>query len=211
MKFADIKIEDYCIKMSSQVPEYLIKLEKETNLITTMPQMLSGRLQGRLLSFISRMVRPQNILEFGTFTGYSALCLAEGLVENGTLLTIELETEFRNVIEKNLKMSPFYDKIKVIYGDAKIIAGDLTGLFDLVYIDAHKPDYIYYYEKSLRLLRRGGIIITDNVLWSGKVIFEKEDKTAESINEFNNHVKNDVRTEKIMIPVRDGITLIMKK
>jgi caffeoyl-CoA O-methyltransferase len=211
MNFSDIRSEDYCIRMSSDIPEYLIELEKETHLVTTMPQMISGRLQGRFLSFISRMVNPQNILELGTFTGYSALCLAEGLKENGQITTVEIDREFQVLIEKYFKKSPFYDRISIVFGDAKNFISDLSAKFDLIYIDAYKQDYIFYYEHSVRLLRKGGVIITDNVLWSGKVIFELEDKTAGAINDFNWHVKNDSRTEKIMIPFRDGISLIMKK
>lgn len=211
MNFSDIRTEDYCIRMSSDIPEYLTELEKETHLMTTMPQMISGRLQGRLLSFISRMVNPHYILELGTFTGYSALCLAEGLKKNGQITTIEIDREFEVIIEKYFKKSPFYDSIKIIFGDAKNLISDLSGQFDLIYIDAYKQDYIFYYEQSIRLLRKGGVIITDNVLWSGKVIFELEDKNAAAINDFNLHVKNDFRTEKIMIPFRDGVSLIMKK
>lgn len=211
MNFSDIRTEDYCIRMSSDIPEYLIELEKETHLVTTMPQMISGRLQGRLLSFISRMVNPHNILELGTFTGYSALCLAEGLKQNGQITTIEIDREFQMITEKYFKKSLFYDRIKIIFGDAKNLISNLSDQFDLIYIDAYKQDYIFYYEQSMRLLRKGGVIITDNVLWSGKVICEPEDKTAVAINDFNLHVKNDYRTEKIMIPFRDGISLIMKK
>ena len=211
MNFSDIRTEDYCIRMSSEIPDYLIELERETNLLTTMPQMISGRLQGRLLSFISRMIHPQNILELGTFTGYSALCLAEGLEENGRLITVEIETEFQGLIEKFLNKSPFYNKIQVNFGDARKIIAELTCQFDLVFIDAYKLDYVFYYEQALKLLKKGGIIITDNVLWSGKVIYELDDKTASALNEFNLYVKNDFRTEKIMLPFRDGITLIMKK
>lgn len=211
MNFSEIRTEDYCIRMSSEIPDYLIELEKETNLLTTMPQMISGRLQGRLLSFISKMLNPQNILELGTFTGYSALCLAEGLKENGRLITIEIETEFRVLIEKYFRKSPYYDKIRIDFGDARTIIPDLDSQFDLVFIDAYKQDYVFYYEQSLKLLRKGGIIITDNVLWSGKVIYELEDKTASALNEFNLYVKNDFRTEKIMLPFRDGISLILKK
>lgn len=197
--------------MSSPIPDYLIELEKETNLITTMPQMLSGRLQGRLLSFISKFLQPTRILEIGTFTGYSALCLAEGLKESGHLITIEIDTQYEHIINKYFRVSTFYDKLELKIGDALQIIGGLNTEFDLIFIDAYKLDYLKYYEIAINKLRKGGLIIADNVLWSGKVIFELEDKTAKALDEFNSYVKNDKRVEKIMIPIRDGITLIRKK
>ncbi|MGE5356520.1 MAG: O-methyltransferase [Deltaproteobacteria bacterium] len=211
MIFSDIKIEDYCVFMSSEIPQYLLELERETNLSTTMPQMLSGRLQGRFLSLISRMVKPDTILELGTFTGYSALCLAEGMKKDGKLISIELDEEFKPLIDKYISLSPFAENIKIIYGDALDLMSNLDIGFDLVFIDAYKQDYISYYEKSLLLLNDNGIIITDNVLWSGQVINEPYDKTAWALNEFNEYVRNDSRTEQIMLPVRDGISLIVKK
>jgi caffeoyl-CoA O-methyltransferase len=209
--FIELKTEEYCIGMSSSIPDYLIELEKETNLITTMPQMLSGRLQGRFLSFISKWLQPSRILEIGTFTGYSSLCLAEGLDESGRLLTIEVDPEFEHIIKKYFSISPFHNKLELQIGDAIQIIVGLNTEFDLIFIDAYKLHYLKYYEIAINLLRTGGMIIADNVLWSGKVINELEDKTAEALDEFNNYVKNDQRVEKIMIPIRDGITLIRKK
>lgn len=211
LNFIELKTEDYCIGMSSPIPDYLIELEKETNLITTMPQMLSGRLQGRLLSFISKFLQPTRILEIGTFTGYSALCLAEGLDESGHLITIEIDPQYENIINKYFRISTFHDKLELKIGDALQIIGGLNTEFDLIFIDAYKLDYLKYYEIAINKLRKGGLIIADNVLWSGKVIFELEDKTAKALDEFNSYVKNDKRVEKIMIPIRDGITLIRKK
>jgi len=207
----DKNIEDYCINMSSQVPDYLLQLERETNLVTTMPQMLSGRLQGRFLSLISKIMYPDAILEIGTFTGYSALCLAEGLSSNGRLISVELDIEMKKIIDKYVDSSPFRNMIEILYGDAKDILPKLDVAIDLVFIDAHKPDYTLYYEEALRLLRPGGVILTDNVLWSGKVIYESDDKTALALHQFNDYVKNDDRTEKIMLPFRDGISIIRKK
>ena len=207
----DKKVEDYCINMSSPVPDYLLQLERETNLVTTMPQMLSGRLQGRFLSLISKILNADTILEIGTFTGYSSLCLAEGLSSNGRLISIELDVEMKKIIDKYIEKSPFGGKIKVLYGDAKEILPELDVTVDMVFIDAHKPDYILYYEETLRLLRPGGVILTDNVLWSGKVIYEPDDRIGMALHQFNEHVKNDERTEKIMLPFRDGISIIRKK
>jgi predicted O-methyltransferase YrrM len=168
-------------------------------------------LQGRILSFISRLNNPGKILELGTFTGYSALCLAEGLVENGRLITVEQDREFDKIIKKYIDKSPYKENIEVVYGDALEFMKTLNETFDIIFVDAYKLDYILYYEQAVRLLRKGGLIITDNVLWSGKVIFEIDDKTALALNEFNKHVKGDKRVERVMIPVRDGISLIMKK
>lgn len=211
LNFIELKTEDYCIGMSSPIPDYLIELEKDTNLITTMPQMLSGRLQGRLLSFISKFLQPTRILEIGTFTGYSALCLAEGLKESGHLITIEIDPQYEHIINKFFRISTFYDKLELKIGDALQIIGGLNTEFDLIFIDAYKLDYLKYYEIAISKLRKGGLIIADNVLWSGKVIFELDDKTAKALDEFNSYVKNDKRVEKIMIPIWDGITLIRKK
>ncbi|HHB52392.1 MAG TPA: methyltransferase [Saprospiraceae bacterium] len=210
MNFSNIKIEGYILSNSMDVPEYLIQLERETNLTTLMPQMLSGRLQGRLLSFISKMVNPENILEIGTFTGYSALCLAEGLRESGKLTTIEYDPEMKNIIEKYIGKSGMQDKIEVIFDDAKNVLDKLNNTYDLVFLDAFKEDYILYYENIIPRLKSGGIIIADNVLWSGKVITEPDDKTASAIIEFNRHVNNDPRTENIILPIRDGLSLIRK-
>ena len=211
MNFTDIKLETYCIESSMEIPAYLLDLERETNLKTTMPQMLSGRLQGRLLSFISKIVKPVNILEIGTFTGYSALCLAEGIDKDGKLITIEANDEYNWLIDKYFKISPYFNKIDFRFGDALKIIESLDLEFDLVFIDAHKNDYLQYYKSIINKIRSGGIIIVDNVLWNGKVIFELGDKTAELLNNFNSYIKKDVRVEQIMLPIRDGLTLILKK
>ena len=211
MIFTDFLLEEYCIKNSLEIPQYLIDLEKETNLRTTMPQMLSGRLQGRMLSFLSRLMSPSKILELGTFTGYSALCLAEGLKENGCLTTIEMEKEYEGIIRKYIQISPYEDRIKLVFADALTIIKDLDEIFDLVFIDAYKIDYKEYYNKILPNVRKGGLIIVDNVLWSGKVVSELEDKTAFALDEFNDYIRNDQRVDNVMIPVRDGIMLIWVK
>ncbi len=211
MKFIDIKIQNYCVSNSTDVPDYLIELERETNLTKLTPQMLSGRLQGRLLSMLSKIVNPEKILEVGTFTGYSALCLAEGLKENGQLVTIENKPEHKEIIDKYFDKSGYKDKIKLIIDDAKKVLVNLDTRFDLVFLDAHKEDYRFYYDNVLPHVNSGGIIIVDNVLWSGKVINELDDRTALSIHQFNNYVAKDDRTENIMIPIRDGINIIRKK
>ncbi len=210
MNFPDIKIEKYILSNSFDIPDYLIELEQETNLTTLMPQMLSGRLQGRLLSFLSKIIHPENILEIGTFTGYSALCLAEGLSNSGKLLTIEYNLEMKDIIEKYLGKSGIKDKIEVIFDDARNVLDRLNENYDLVFLDAFKEDYILYYDKILPKLKSGALIIADNVLWSGKVITDPNDKTASAIIEFNKYVNNDPETENIILPIRDGLMLIRK-
>ncbi len=211
MNFKNIKIEEYILSNSMDIPDYLIELERETNLTTLMPQMLSGRLQGRLLAFLSKMINPENILEIGTFTGYSALCLAEGLAENGKLITIEYDPELKNIIEKYIEKSGMQNRIEVIFNDAIHIIDKLEKAFDLVFLDAYKEDYINYYQKIIPKLNPGGIIIADNVLWSGKVITDQSDKTTKAIIEFNKFVNADPNTENVILPIRDGLSLIRKK
>lgn len=210
MNFINVKLEEYSIKNSMDIPEYLLELERETNLTKLMPQMLSGRLQGRLLSLISKLISPKNILEIGTFTGYSALCLAEGLQENGKLITIEFDKELKKIIDKYINKTKYKDQIELIIGDANKIILDLEGTFDIVFIDAHKTDYLNYYNSIVTKMKTGGLIIADNVLWSGKVINELSDKTAKAIDDFNRYVKNDSRTENLILPIRDGLSLIRK-
>ena len=210
MNFINIKLEEYSIDNSANIPEFLLELERETNLTQLMPQMISGRLQGRLLSFLSKIIRPKNILEIGTFTGYSALCLAEGLQQNGKLITIEYDEKLKEIIDKYVNKSGYKEKIKLIIGDALSVIPSLNENFDLVFVDAHKPDYLNYYEMIMPKINSGGIIIVDNVLWSGKVINELTDKTAKAIDGFNKFVKNDERTENLILPIRDGISLIRK-
>ena len=210
MNFVNIKIEEYSIANSMDIPQYLMDLERETNLTKLMPQMLSGRLQGRLLSILSKMKNPKNILEIGTFTGYSALCLAEGLKENGKLITVEFDEELKTIIDKYIGKSPYKNKIQLIIGDALNVVPELEETFDLVFLDAHKPDYLNYYKALIPKMNSGGVIIADNVLWSGKVINELSDKTAKAIDEFNKFVKNDKRSENIILPIRDGLSLIRK-
>ena len=210
MNFINIKLEEYSIDNSMSIPDYLLDLERETHLTKLMPQMLSGRLQGRILSLLSKIISPKYILEIGTFTGYSALCLAEGLQNNGKLTTIEYDAEMKEIIEKYVAMSKCKNQIELIIGDALTEIPDLNQTFDLVFIDAHKPDYLNYYNMLIPKMKSGGIIIADNVLWSGKVINELSDKTAKAIDDFNKFVKNDNRVENIILPIRDGISLIRK-
>jgi predicted O-methyltransferase YrrM len=204
------KAEDYCTMNSNQAPTYLLELERETHIKTVNPRMMSGHLQGRLLSMISKMIRPEKILEVGTFTAYATLCLAEGLAENGSLDTIELNVELKSFIHKYIGKSPYKNNIKTHFGDALKIIDQLDGPYDLVFIDAGKEQYIDYFEKLVPKVKTGGMILADNVLWSGKVFSDPQDDTARVIHRFNRHIREDMRTEIVMLPIRDGISLIRK-
>lgn len=203
--------EEYCLLHSSEEPEVLTRINRDTHAHMLKPRMLSGHYQGRLLSMLSRMMRPQNILEIGTFTGYSALCLAEGLQEGGKVYTIEAEEEFEDRIRKNIAAAGKTDTIELIIGQALDIIPQLSVTFDMVFIDADKLNYLRYYQEVIEKVRIGGLILTDNVLWSGKVHDEtKNDATTQYLREFNEYLARDHRTEKVLLPVRDGLFLTLK-
>ena len=205
-------LDDYILTHIEEEPDYLAKVNRNTWLKQINPRMCSGHLQGRVLSMLSKMIQPQNILEIGTFTGYSALCLAESLGENGCLDTIEVDDELEDFIRENLKMSPFEDKINLHIGDAVEIIPTLGKTYDLVFIDAEKNQYLDYFEAVLPILRQGGFIIADNTLWNGKVVKEVEhnDKQTIEIIRFNDTIKADKRIEKVILPIRDGLTVMRK-
>jgi predicted O-methyltransferase YrrM len=212
MEFIDPLLTEYAEDHSSSEPGLLSKLNRETHERILMPRMLSGHLQGRFLSIISHLVRPQSILEIGTYTGYSALCLAEGLESGGLLQTIDINDELETMVTSYIAKSGYGDRIRLLYGDAIKIIPTLDGPFDIVFIDADKINYSAYYEMVFGKVRPGGLIIADNVLWSGKVLGPaKSDKDTAAIIAFNDMVKNDSRVEKVLLPVRDGLTLIRKK
>jgi caffeoyl-CoA O-methyltransferase len=206
-----MNVENYCQEHSSAEPEILAQINRDTHAHMLKPRMLSGHYQGRLLSLLSKMLQPKNILEIGTFTGYSALCLAEGLAEGGKLYTIEAEEEFEDRIRKNIAAAGKTDQIELIIGQALDVIPQLPITFDMVFIDADKLNYIKYYQEVIDKVRVGGVILTDNVLWSGKVLDEtKKDATTELLREFNEYVARDPRTEKVLLPVRDGLFLTLK-
>jgi predicted O-methyltransferase YrrM len=211
MNFSLKRLAAYCVDHSSTTDDVLIQLERETNLKTLAPQMISGPLQGQLLAMISRMVQPESILEIGTFTGYSTICLARGLKENGLITTIESNEELKHISDKYFHLAGIESKVNQLLGDAREIVKTLTGPFDMVLIDAGKKDYSYYYDHVIDFLPPGGLIIVDNVLWSGKVTGKKMDGDTKIMHDFNQKIKEDDRVEKIMLPIRDGITLILKK
>ncbi len=204
-------LEKYIDIHTSNEGELLKSLDRETNLKTTMPRMLSGKVQGKFLEMISLMIKPERILEVGTFTGYSAICLARGLKPNGLLYTIESNEELEEIAQRYFDSSGMSNKIKLIIGDALNEIPKLNETFDLVFIDANKEQYIDYYNLAKSKLRSGGFIIADNVLWGGKVLGNKKpDKETVSIQAFNNYIKQDEDVEQVMISLRDGLLLVRK-
>ena len=201
----------YSEKHTSEPSDLLYQLERETYLKTLAPQMLSGHLQGRFLSFLSKMLRPKAILEVGTFTGYAAICLAEGLVGGGVLHTIEVNRELEYLIRKYLKKGDLEERIQLHIGDAKDIIPTLPiDQFDMIMIDAGKKDNAYFYEMLLPRLRSGGILLVDNVLWDGKVLEEPRDAMTRQILDFNQKIQADDRVENLLLPIRDGMFLLRK-
>ncbi len=191
--------------------ELLQKIDRETNLKVLMPRMLSGHYQGRVLSFLSKMVSPNRILEIGTFTGYATLCLAEGLTETGIIYTLDINEELEDMVRHNFAQSDYNSKIKYILGDATQTVNSLEETFDLVFIDADKKNNGTYYDLVFNRIRPGGLIIVDNVLWSGKVLNTNQDKDTKNITTFNDKIAADDRVEKLILPVRDGLFIIRKK
>ncbi len=200
----------YAEQHTSSESELLKNINRETHLYVLKPRMLSGHLQGRILSMISHMIRPERILEIGTYTGYSAICLAEGLSPNGKLVTIDINEELEDRVRSYFKQSGFSDKIDYRIGDATNIIPELADAFDLVFIDADKENYLNYFNLVINKVRTGGFILADNVFWSGKVLDEASDKDTRAIIEFNNAIQEDTRVENVLLPVRDGIMMMRK-
>jgi predicted O-methyltransferase YrrM len=209
----DLSLEQYILDHIEPEGELLEELSRQTNLKTVHPQMNSGHLQGKILEMISKIIKPSAILEIGTFTGYSAICLAKGLVEGGKLITIDIDDEVKELATGFIKSAGFTDRIIQITGNALQVMQELDEKFDLIFIDAEKTEYLAYYEFAVNMLNPGGVILADNVLWGGKVVLEdeKDDVFTAGILEFNDRVKNDDRVEKVILPVRDGIFMIWKK
>jgi len=205
-------IEEYILNHSDSEDPILAELNRETNLKVLRPRMLSGHLQGKILEMISKMIRPERILEIGTYTGYSAICMAKGLKENGILHSIEINDELEEIITKYIQKSGLKNKIKTLFGNALEIIPLLNESFDMVFIDGDKREYLEYYNLILNFVNPGGFILADNVLWSGKVIEMEtpDDEYTKGIFDFNNFLKNDTRVEKVILPLRDGLTLIRK-
>ena len=206
-------IDEYILQHIEPEPDYLYRLWRATNIHMLHGRMASGHLQGRLLKMLVQMIQPKNILEVGTFSGYSALCMAEGLEEDGRLYTFEINDEQEDFTRPWIEGSPVADKIEFIIGDANVEAPKLGIVFDMAFIDGDKRTYQQTYETVLSLLRPGGFIIADNTLWDGHVIdpnYQKDQQTR-GIETFNDFVKNDTRVEQVILPLRDGLTIIRKK
>lgn len=207
------ELEQYILDHSDSEGKLLSLLNRDTHVNLLRPRMLSGHLQGRILKMICRMISPVRILELGTFTGYSALCMAEALPENGELHTIEIDDELEDFIRKYFDQSPYNNRIHLHIGDARNIIPTLEGPFDMVFIDANKRIYSEYYDLVFDKIRPGGFILADNTLWDGKVLQTPHTNDAQTIGiqHFNEKIASDTRIEKVILPLRDGLTLIYKK
>ena len=209
MHFISEELEDYVALHSENEPELLAKLNRETHQKIMQPRMLSGHFQGRVLSILSKLIRPQHILEIGTYTGYASLCLAEGLRENGTLDTIDVNEELYDFQRKYFDLSPWTNQIRQHLGNALEIIPGIDKNFDLVFIDADKENYINYFEMIVPKMAKGGIILSDNVLWSGKILesVKANDKSTQILLAYNKLLKEDKRVETVLLPIRDGLTV----
>lgn len=204
------EIEKYIMEYSSAETKNLADLNRETFVKAMMPQMLSGQVQGKFLEFISRMINPEYILEIGTYTGYSAICLAKGLRSAGKLITIDINEELTPMVKKYITLEKLEDKIEVLTGNAIQIIPTLTQQFDLVFIDADKNNYANYFDLVIEKVRPGGWILADNVLWSGKIISQNMDKDTLAIDSYNKKIQQDPRVENVIISIRDGISIARK-
>lgn len=213
MEFISKELSDYCEQHTSPETEVLSKLNRETHLKVVSPRMLSGHLQGRFLSLISKLQQPKLIIEIGTYTGYSALCLAEGLAETGKLISIDVNEETSAFAQSFIQQTPFADKIKLVVADAKEFMATIKDSIDIVFIDADKKNYLTYYELVIDKLSKGGLIIADNVLWSGKITIPENEMDRETLalHQFNQFVQQDERVENILLPIRDGLMVVRKK
>lgn len=209
MHFLSQDLEDYIEQHSEKEPAHLAALNKETYQKILLPRMLSGHFQGRVLSMISKLIRPKNILEIGTYTGYSALCLCEGMQENGQLHTIDIKEELVDFQRKHFDKSAWGNQIVQHLGEAIDIIPTINLTFDLVFIDADKENYLNYFELIIPKMNQGGIILSDNVLWSGKVVepLQKNDLSTKILLEYNTLLANDPRVETVLLPIRDGLTV----
>lgn len=212
VEFISKELDEYVCKHSSEETEVLADLNRTTHVHILNPRMLSGHFQGRVLSMLSRMIRPKNILEIGTYTGYSAICFAEGLTSDGKLITIDVNEELEEFVHQYVEKSGNNGRIIPKIGDAKVIIPELNEDFDIVFIDADKKSYSLYYDLVFDKVKVGGYLIIDNILWSGKVLgeYEKLDKETQSIMDFNKKVQEDDRVFNVLLPIRDGLMIVQK-
>lgn len=213
MHFLPEAIDNYAVAHTQAEPDVLAQLTRETYQKILQPRMLSGHFQGRLLSILSKIVNPKTILELGTYTGYSAICLAEGLKENGELHTLDINEELQSIQNKYFELSGFRNNIHQHLGEALEILPNLDMKFDLIFMDADKPNYPAYFNLIIDKLNPGGILLTDNVLWSGKVVepLKMDDESTRALLEYNTLVATDSRLETVMLPIRDGLSLSRRK
>ena len=209
----ELKIDEYILSHIDAEPELLKRMTREANVKLLRPRMISGNIQGRLLKMLAAIIKPKHILEIGTYTGYSALCLAEGAPDSAKIVTLEIDDEMESFITKYLHESEFGHKIELKIGDALNLMNDYAdNYFDLIFIDGNKRDYLSYYKIAIEKLKKGGIMLSDNTLWNGKIVDEKflNDEQTKGVMQFNKHIKNDKRIEKVILPIRDGLTIIRK-
>jgi len=212
MEFIAQELDQYCCNHSAEENDLLKRINRETHLEVLQPRMLSGHFQGRVLSMFSKMIQPKRILEIGTYTGYSALCLAEGLTPDGKLVTIDVNEELAARVQSYFDASTFSEQIRYVISPALEVIPTLQEEWDIVFIDADKQNYIEYYEMVLPLLKTGGYIILDNVLWSGKVAeLDKNDKDTVLLRKLNALIHDDIRVEEVLLPIRDGLMMARKK
>jgi len=206
------EILQYAENLTSNEPPILYQLRRETHLKTLYPRMVSGPYQGRLLAMIAQLIQPSSILEIGTYTGYSCICMSEGLRDGGVITSIEMDAELSHLIFPALEKAQIKDRVKIHFGKALDILPTLNDTFDMVFIDADKQNYVSYYQIVLPRVKAGGIILADNVLWHGKVLDEVyQDKESKGLREFNEFVAADEQVEQILLPIRDGLMMIRKK
>ncbi|WP_420581502.1 O-methyltransferase [Reichenbachiella sp.] len=210
MDFIKKDIQDYSAKHTTAASSLLEKIDRETNLNVLRPRMLSGHVQGRILSMLSHMIKPKRVLEIGTYTGYSALCMAEGLPADGKLYTIDINEELEPIVQQYFQESDYSNQLEYLIGDAMQLIPTIEEKYDLVFIDADKVNYLNYYELVIDKMNIGGFIIADNILWSGKVTSSPKanDKDTKALIEFNQKVHEDPRVENVLMPVRDGLMIL---
>ena len=211
MNIIPSEIDTYIEQHTSEEQDVLQQLNRKTYADVMMPQMLSGKVQGQFLKFVSQMLQPKRVLEIGTYTGYAAICLAAGLQKDGKLYTIDINEELESLVKEYVQKAGLQDNIIQIIDNAQNVIPKFDEVFDLVFIDADKQNYSLYYDLVFDKVRSGGFILADNVLWSGKITQEKKDKDTQSLAAFNEKVQQDNRVENVIISIRDGIMMIRKK
>jgi caffeoyl-CoA O-methyltransferase len=210
MELINSSLQEYAEQHTTPESAILKRVNRDTHAYVLRPRMLSGHLQGRVLSMISHMIKPGRVLEIGTYTGYSAICLAEGLRPGGKIITLDINEELEDQVRKNFTDAGIQEQVDYRIGNALDIIPTLTDTFDLVFIDADKENYGRYFDLVIDKVRPDGFILADNVLWSGKVVAEKPDKDTRAIIDFNRKIQEDPRVENVLLPIRDGVMLIRK-